>query len=58
MVALYFTNKDGDTGSTMDLNIDAFNVHTKPLTYFQAQTITFLANKDGHLHTIQTCIQR
>jgi plastocyanin len=29
------------------LNVDAFNVHTKDLGYFQSQTITFIANKNG-----------
>jgi hypothetical protein len=47
LVALHFINEDKDTGTQMDLNIDAFNVHTKPLSYFQAQTITFIADKEG-----------
>ena len=47
LVALHFINEDKDTNTQMDLNIDEFNVHTKPLNYFQAQTITFIANKGG-----------
>lgn len=47
LVALHFINEDKDTGTQMDLNIDAFNVHTNKLSYFQAQTITFIADKDG-----------
>jgi hypothetical protein len=47
LVALHFINEDKDTVTQMDLNIDAFNVHTKQLNYFQAQTITFIADKEG-----------
>lgn len=47
LVSLHFINEDKDTYATMDLNIDDFNVHTNKLTYFQAQTINFLADKTG-----------
>ena len=47
LVALHVINEDKDTGSDQDLNIDAFNVHTKHLKYFEAQTINFLADKEG-----------
>lgn len=47
LVALHFINEDKDTGTQMDLNIDAFNVHTNKLSYFQAQTISFIADKEG-----------
>jgi hypothetical protein len=47
LVALSFENWDKDTGTLMDLNIDAFNVHTKPLSYFQPQIINFEADKEG-----------
>ena len=47
LVSLHVINEDKDTGSDQDLNIDAFNVHTRHLKYFQAQSITFLADKDG-----------
>ncbi len=47
LVSLHVINEDKDTGSDQDLNIDAFNVHTKHLKYFEAQTINFLADKDG-----------
>ncbi|MGI0102974.1 MAG: cupredoxin domain-containing protein [Nitrosotalea sp.] len=47
LVSLHFINEDKDTGAPMDLNIDEFNVHTNKLSYFQAQTINFLADKTG-----------
>ncbi|MFZ1077012.1 MAG: cupredoxin domain-containing protein [Nitrosotalea sp.] len=47
LVSLHFINEDKDTYATMDLNIDEFNVHTNKLSYFQAQTINFLADKEG-----------
>ncbi len=47
LVSLHFINEDKDTLSTMDLNIDEFKVHTNKLTYFQAQTINFMADKEG-----------
>lgn len=47
LISLHVINEDKDTGSQQDLNIDAFNVHTKHLNYFEAQTINFLADKDG-----------
>ena len=47
LVSLHFINEDKDTQSTMDLNIDQFNVHSNKLGYFQAQTINFMADKDG-----------
>jgi hypothetical protein len=47
LVALHVINEDKDTGSEQDLNIDDFKVHTRHLKYFEAQTITFIADKDG-----------
>ncbi len=47
LVALHVINEDKDTGSDQDLNIDAFNVHTRHLKYFEAQTINFVADKIG-----------
>ncbi|MDE1815009.1 MAG: cupredoxin domain-containing protein [Thaumarchaeota archaeon] len=47
LVSLHFINEDKDTGATMDINIDNFNVHSNKLNYFQAQSINFLANKEG-----------
>lgn len=47
LVALHVINEDKDTNSEQDLNIDAFNVHTRHLKYFEAQTINFLADKEG-----------
>lgn len=36
-----------DTSSKHNLNIDAFNVHTRDLGYFESQTTTFIADKVG-----------
>jgi len=47
LVALHVINEDKDTGSDQDLNIDAFNVHTRHLKYFESQTINFIADKQG-----------
>lgn len=47
LIALHVINEDKDTGSDQDLNIDTFNVHTKHLKYFEAQTINFVADKEG-----------
>lgn len=47
LVSLHFINEDRDTQSLLDLNINEFNVHTNKLGYFQAQTINFMANKEG-----------
>jgi hypothetical protein len=47
LVALHVINEDKDTGSDQDLNIDAFNVHTRHLKYFEAQGINFIADKEG-----------
>ena len=47
LVALHVINEDKETGTQHDLNIDEFNVHTKKLNYFQAQTINFIADKAG-----------
>ncbi len=47
LVSLHVINEDKDTGQQQDLNIDAFNVHTKHLSYFEAQTINFIADKVG-----------
>jgi hypothetical protein len=47
LISLHVINEDKDTGSPHDLNIDAFNVHTKHLKYFEAQSINFLADKEG-----------
>ena len=45
--SIHLINEDSDTHSLHNLNIDAFNVHTKNLGYFQSQTITFIANRNG-----------
>ncbi|HYY66596.1 MAG TPA: cupredoxin domain-containing protein [Nitrososphaeraceae archaeon] len=45
--SIHLINEDGDSRSKHNLNIDEFNVHTRDLGYFESQTITFIANKDG-----------
>jgi plastocyanin len=45
--SIHFINEDYDTHSLHNFNIDAFNVHTKDLGYYEAQTITFIADKPG-----------
>lgn len=50
LVSIHFINEDRDTADfdhRHDLNIDAFNVHSKMLNHIQAQTITFYADKQG-----------
>ena len=47
LVSLHVINEDKETTSQHDLNIDEFNVHTKKLNYFEAQTINFIADKVG-----------
>lgn len=47
LVAIHVINEDKETGTQYDLNIDEFNVHTKKLNYFEAQTINFIADKAG-----------
>ncbi|QLH07874.1 cupredoxin domain-containing protein [Nitrosopumilus ureiphilus] len=39
-------NESGNT-SKHNLNIDEFNVHIKDLSYFQSESATFLADKEG-----------
>jgi uncharacterized protein YaiE (UPF0345 family) len=40
-------NEDYTTKSDHNFNIDAFNVHTKDLRYYEGQAITFIADKSG-----------
>ncbi|MDC8451638.1 MAG: cupredoxin domain-containing protein [Thaumarchaeota archaeon] len=47
MIELHFINKDTDNDIPMDLNLDAFNVHTNHLTSLQSQTVSFMADKSG-----------
>ena len=47
LVSFHVINEDKDTQSQQDLNIGEFNVHTKKLNYFQAETISFIADKTG-----------
>lgn len=47
MIELHFINKDTDDDIPMDLNLDAFNVHTNHLASLQSQTVSFMADKSG-----------
>ena len=50
LVSIHLINEERNLpngNSLHNLNIDEFNVHTKDLHYFQAETITFLADKKG-----------
>jgi plastocyanin len=45
--SVHMINEDYQTHSKHNFNIDQFNVHTKDLGYFQTQTVTFIADKEG-----------
>lgn len=45
--SIHMINEDYQTHSKHNFNIDEFNVHTKDLGYFQSQTVTFIADKEG-----------
>lgn len=45
--SIHFINEDRETHSEHNLNIDAFNVHTKDLHYYESQTINFIPDKSG-----------
>jgi heme/copper-type cytochrome/quinol oxidase subunit 2 len=45
--SIHMINEDYRTHSKHNFNIDEFNVHTKDLGYFQSQTVTFIADKEG-----------
>jgi len=45
--SIHIINEDYETHSKHNFNIDEFNVHTKDLGYFQTQTVTFIADKEG-----------
>lgn len=49
LVSIHFINEDrvSSNGHQHDINIDEFNVHSRILSHFQAQTITFVADKQG-----------
>lgn len=44
LVTLHIINEDKEKHN---LNLDEFNVHTKDLGYFDTQSITFVADKEG-----------
>ena len=45
--SLHVINEDYETHSKHNLNIDAFDVHTRDLSYFESQTVTFFPEKAG-----------
>ena len=45
--SIHVINEGDNTHSNHNFNIDEFNVHTKDLGNFQAQTVTFVADKAG-----------
>ena len=45
--SIHMINEDYETHSKHNFNIDQFNVLTKDLGYFQTQTVTFIADKEG-----------
>lgn len=45
--SMHFINEDRETHSVHNLNIDAFNVHTRDLSYYESQTIDFIPDKTG-----------
>jgi plastocyanin len=50
LISIHFINEDRgitNIAHKHDLNIDEFNVHSNVLNHFQAQTITFFADKQG-----------
>ena len=53
--SIHVINEDSDTHSKHNFNIDQFKVHTKDLSYFESQTITFIADKNGTFSYFCTC---
>ncbi len=50
LIQIHLINEDRNEAgnpSKHNLNIDEFNVHIKDLGYFQSESITFLADKEG-----------
>lgn len=50
LIQIHLINEEkNETGipSKPNLNIDEFNVHIKDLGYFQSESVTFLADKEG-----------
>ena len=45
--SMHFINEDQQTHSDHNLNIDAFNVHSRTLHYTESQTINFIPDKTG-----------
>ena len=45
--SIHFINEDSDTHSMHNFNIDAFNVHTGNLGYFESKTVDFIPDKEG-----------
>lgn len=50
LIQIHLINEEknqSNTPSKHNINIDEFNVHTKDLSYFQTDSVIFLANKTG-----------
>ena len=50
LIQIHLINEEkneSESPSKHDLNIDEFNVHTKDLSYFQSESVIFLADKVG-----------
>lgn len=50
LIQIHFINEEKNQSGNLskhNLNIDEFNVHTKDLSYFQSESIIFLADKTG-----------
>lgn len=45
--SMHFINEDRETHSQHNFNIDALNVHTNDLNYYESQTIDFIPDKAG-----------
>jgi cupredoxin-like protein len=48
--AIHVLNEDSESLSAHNFNIDEVNVHTRDLSYFESQSITFLADQTGKYH--------
>jgi len=47
---IHVVNEDNVSLSAHNFNIDEFNVHTRDLSYYESQSITFLADQTGTFH--------
>lgn len=47
LVSFHVINEDNETHSKHNFNIDEYNIHSKSLGYFEADTVSFVADKAG-----------